>query len=133
RRAIDVRLDLHRPLFLMGQVSRLVDLHSEAEGIARRIEDQPRLGRVACRMGVYSWVNAQYARGIAHCEEALRVAAATGDPELRILGTLFLGVSNCALGNHRVAAELLKRILEAPDWGLVRRALGHSIGSTSVG
>jgi len=132
RRAIDVRLGLNMPLFLMGQVPRLVELHREAEEIARRIEDQPRLGWVACRMGLYSWMSAQYTRGLAHCEEAVRVAAATGDPGLRMLATYQLGVINEALGNHRVAAELLKRILEGPDAGLARRALGPSIGSMYV-
>jgi class 3 adenylate cyclase/tetratricopeptide (TPR) repeat protein len=133
RRAIDIRLDLHMPLYLMGQVPRLVELHREAEAIARRIEDQPRLGRVAYRMGVYSWMNAQYVRGIAYCEEALRVAAATGDAQLRILGTYTLGVINLALGNYRVAADLLKRIVEGPDSGLARRAFGVSIGTMYIG
>jgi class 3 adenylate cyclase/tetratricopeptide (TPR) repeat protein len=133
RRAIDIRLDLHRPLLLMGQVPRLVELHREAEEIARRIQDKPRLGWVACRMGVYSWANAQYADGIAHCEETLQVAAAIGDPELRIVGTFFLGVINHALGNHQRAAELLRRILEEPDSSLARRSLGLSVGSMYVG
>jgi class 3 adenylate cyclase/tetratricopeptide (TPR) repeat protein len=132
RRAIDIRLDLHRTLFLMGQIPKLVELHREAEEIARRIEDQPRLGRVACRMGVYSWVSGQYMNGIAHCEEALRIAAATGDSELRILGTLFLGLTYIALGNNRVATERLRRILEGPDSALARRTFGVAIGSVYV-
>jgi len=65
-----------------------------------RVESVPpeHLGPIG--RGVYSWMNAQYADGIAHCEEALRVAAATGDLELRILGTFFLGVINNALRNN---------------------------------
>ena len=132
RRAIDVRLDLHMPLYPMGQVPRLVELHREAEEIARRIEDQSRLGRVAGNMGVYSLTSAEYARGISYCEEALRAAAATDDPQLRVLGTYFSGVIHYALGNHRVAAELLRRILEGPDSALARRPLGLSLGSMYI-
>jgi tetratricopeptide (TPR) repeat protein len=132
RRAIDVRLDLHLPLYLMGQVARLVELQGEAEQVARRIEDQPRLGWIACRMGAYTLTSAQYARGIAYCEEAVQIAGVTGDHQLRMVATYYLSVINVALGNHRVAAELLKGILEGPDAGLARRAFGLSVGSVYV-
>jgi hypothetical protein len=77
---------------------------------------------------MYSWMNAQYASGLAQCEEALQIAVATDDPKLRILATLFLGSIHHALGNHRVAADLLKGIVEGPDSGLARQGLGTSVG-----
>jgi len=131
RRAIDVRIGLHMPLYLMGQVSRLVELHREAERMARDIGDQPRLGWVACRMGQYSFIRAEYVQALAQCEQAIQIAAAIGDLQLRTVATFTLGAVNEALGNHNVAVELLKGLVEGPDVGLARQAQG-SIGSLYV-
>ena len=132
RRAIDVRLDFHLPLFVLAQVPRLIQLHQEAEQLARQVDDPGRLGRVSIRMGAYSWMNAQYARAIEYAGQALHIAAATRDPELRILATYILGLGHQARGEYLTAIDVLMGYLEGPDVELAKRRLGLASGSPYV-
>jgi tetratricopeptide (TPR) repeat protein len=132
RRAIDVRLDFHLPLFVLVQIPRLIQLHQEAEQLARQVHDPGRLGRVSIRMGAYSWMNAQYAGTIEYADQALHIAAATRDPELRILATYILGLGHQARGEYRTAIDVLMGYLEGPDVELAKRRLGFASGSPYV-
>jgi class 3 adenylate cyclase/tetratricopeptide (TPR) repeat protein len=129
RRAIDVRLDLHVPLYTLGQVARLVQLHEEAEGLARQLDDQPRLGRVIMRMAVYAWVNGQYARGIDYATRALAIATARGDRELAVLAGHALAGNHFWRGDYREAAALFTHVVEGPNGELAKRRLGLAFGS----
>jgi predicted ATPase/class 3 adenylate cyclase len=129
RRAIDVRLDLHIPLYTLGQVSRLVRLHEEAEHLALQLDDRPRLGRVIMRMAVYSFFNAEYVRGIDYARRALDIAAATDDIELHILASHAMGVNHFWLGEYTAAAGCFARIVDGPHVQLAKRRLGLAFGS----
>ena len=132
RRAIDVRLDFHLPLFVLVQVPRLIELHGEAEALARQLDDPRRLGRVSYRMGVYSWIRAEYARTIDYAREALCLPVAAEDPELRIPATYILAVAHHARGEYREAIGLLTGYLEGPDAETAKRRLGLASGSPYV-
>ena len=132
RRAIDVRLDFHLPLFVLVQIPRLIQLHQEAEQLARQVDDPGRLGRVSYRMGAYSWMNAQYARTIEYARQALHMAAAAQDPELRILATYILGLGYHERGEYRTAIDVLMGYLDGPDVELAKRRLGLASGSPYV-
>ena len=129
RRAIDVRLDLHRPLVLLGQVPRLIRLHEEAGHLARQIEDQPSLGCVYWRTGAYSWLNARYAEGIEYANQALELAIALDDRKLRILATHILGLNYYPRGEYGAAIEYFTRIVDGPDPYLARQPLGLAFGT----
>ena len=129
RRAIDVRLDLHVPLYTLGQVPRLVQLHQEAEELARRLDDQSRLGRVIMRMGVYSFFNAEYAQGIDYARRAVDIAAATNDAELSILASHALGMNHFWRGDYTAAAECFAWVVEGPHVQLAKHRLGLAFGS----
>jgi DNA-binding winged helix-turn-helix (wHTH) protein/tetratricopeptide (TPR) repeat protein len=115
QRAIDVRLDLHAPLFQLGQASRLVELHREAADLARDLGDQPRLGRVLYRIGSYAWMDARYAEGIDSSRQALDIATALGDRALLTAAAHVLGVNFEALGDYPAAIAELVRIVDGPD------------------
>jgi len=133
RRAIDVRLDFHVALFPLGEAGRLIRLHREAELLARTLNDQPRLGRVAYRMGAYSWMNAQYAEGVEYGQQAFRIAATLGDPELRIAAAHVVGVCREALGEYRSAIEHLLLIVDGPDAEFGKRRRGVTIPTYVAG
>lgn len=133
RRRIDARLDLHLPLFLLGQFPRLVRLHQEAEQLARRLGDQPRLGRVAYRMGIYSLMNAEFARSAEYCHLALDIATTTHDRELHILATFTLGAVRWSQAEYRAAIDLLLPMLNGPDASLAKRRLGTAWCSPYTG
>ena len=120
-RAIDIRLELHAPLFQLGQASRLVELHREAEQLARELDDQPRLGRVLYRMGSYAWMDARYRDGIEYSRRALDIAEALGDRELLVATGHVLGVNFEALGDYPAAIEQLVRIVDGPDTEIARQ------------
>ncbi len=103
RRAVDVRLDFHLPLFVLVQIPRLVQLHQEAEQLARQLDDPGRLGRVSYRMGAYSWMNAQYARTIEYAHQALHIAEAAPGSRAEDLGHLlpWAGASRARRVSHR--------------------------------
>ncbi len=124
RRAIDVRTGLHAPLFVAAQIPRLIQLHQEAEDLARRLDDQPRLVLVSARMSAYALMEARYADGIEYGQRALRIATSLDDSEGRIAAYYYLGVNHLARGEYSAAIELLTRIVEGPDAELARRLSG---------
>jgi class 3 adenylate cyclase/tetratricopeptide (TPR) repeat protein len=134
RRGIDVRLDLHGPLVGLAELSRVVELHQEAEALARQLQDRPRLGRIASRMGNFAWLDAGYSTAIVRAQEALLIAAATDDPnvqiaarDVRITATHILGLTYLALGQYRACVEVLRQNVEGPNASLAHERIGFTI------
>jgi len=64
---------------------------AEAEGLARDLGDQGRLGWVSVYLGRYFWITAQAAADSrAYLEEALEAARAVGDARLEALANMCL-------------------------------------------
>jgi len=132
RRAIDVRLDLQRPLFVLGQIPRVIQLSAEAEPLARQIEDRPRLARIWTQFSRNSWVAARYSEGIDYAKRALAVAEVTDNPELRLFSAFLLAAGKVAVAEYGIAARLLTGMLEGPDREAAKH-LSSNIGSVFVG
>jgi tetratricopeptide (TPR) repeat protein len=111
RRDIDVRLDLHAPLFSLGQIPRLVELHQTARTLAEGLNDKPRLGRVCSRLGTYAFTGGEYASGVAYAERALTISEETDDVDTGIIGLYLLGMNHVALGYVRRGADFFLRIV----------------------
>ena len=124
RRTLDVRLDLHAPLLLLGQSARLLALHDETHAIARAAGDRLRLGRVLYRMSSARWLAARYGEGRDLAREALDTAA--DDPEVRIFATLYVGIHAFLTARFDEAIEHFLRIVEGPDAPLSRRRFGSA-------
>jgi class 3 adenylate cyclase/tetratricopeptide (TPR) repeat protein/ABC-type thiamine transport system ATPase subunit len=127
RRAIDVRVDLHAPMFALGQIPRLIQIHSEAEQLSRHINDDGRLGGVYVRLGAYAWLNAQYRQGIDYEAEALAIATKLNDAKLRVGARHVLGVCHHHLGAYRQAIELFRDNVDGPDADAAKQRLGFSV------
>jgi class 3 adenylate cyclase/tetratricopeptide (TPR) repeat protein len=125
-KAIDARLDLHAPLWVLGQIPRLIELHQEAERLARGLADPSRLGRVFYRMGNYSWMQARYADAVRYAEEALDIATRIGASEMRSSAIYVLGVTHQAQGRYREAIDCLTSIVEGPGADHARRRSGFT-------
>src|SRR2546427_7677256 len=97
RRSIDLRLDLHSPLFVIGDLSRVTKLHEEAEALARELGDHARLGRVLVRLANYSWAGAHYADARHRSTQALTIGLRTGDRVLAVMGRDLLARVHSAL------------------------------------
>ncbi|MBI4590295.1 MAG: AAA family ATPase [Candidatus Rokubacteria bacterium] len=122
-RAIDIRLDLHAPLLVLGRVRRLMEVGEEAERLARQLNDSPRLGRVLQQLGYFFWLSARYGQSLDYGRQALDIATTLGNPTLRIRATHLLGLSRLSLGDYPSAVELLTRVVDGPDADLARSRL----------
>jgi class 3 adenylate cyclase/tetratricopeptide (TPR) repeat protein len=126
RRGIDVRLDLHAPLFSLGQIPRVTALHEDAAALAGEIGDQPRLGRVLSRLGLYAFTGARYAQGIDHVDRALAIAERTEDLDLTVIALYLLGINHAGLGHAEPHFASLHRIVDGPYAEPSKRVVGLS-------
>jgi class 3 adenylate cyclase/tetratricopeptide (TPR) repeat protein len=133
RRMIDVRLDLHVPLVVLGQIPRLVQLHDESERLARELGDPRRLGRVLYWMAQFSYLFGRYNDGIEFAGQALSLAREVDDPEVRVLATYALGLNHCLLGAYGPAVDFFMRFVEGPDAEWAKRVLAVTAPAYVVG
>ena len=129
RRAIDVRVDLHTPLLVVGQVPRLVELHRQAEAVALQLGDPHRLSRLFQRMSQYSWMNAKYDAGIDYAQRSLELATTNADPDGIVLATYSLAQSQYSMGRYRIATELFARVVDGPNAERAKRLLAATIST----
>jgi len=114
-------------LIVVGQVSRLIQLHEESERVARELDDPPRLSRLLYRMGQYAWMDGRFRDGLAHAGQSLRIATEIGDEDVRILATYALGLNHCTLGAYRTAAGFFHQVIAAPAEERAKRLLAVTV------
>ena len=97
---------------------------SEAEALARALDDRARLGRVLAQMTAVLRVTGDLDGAIAAGRQAIELAAELGESAVQAQASYTLGHAYRATGDFRQAAELLRRIVEATD----RESSTSSIG-----
>jgi len=111
--AIEFRLALGRALDALGEYERWLALLSEAEALARALDDRARLGRVLAGMANVLRVTGDLDSAIAAGQQALELTTALGDSALQVQASYRLGQAYYAIGDFGRAAELLWRNVEA--------------------
>jgi tetratricopeptide (TPR) repeat protein len=106
---IDIRLDLRNALIPLGDRARMVHHLHEAEGLARTLGDQHRLGRIATFMVNHCLASGDYDEAVRFGQEALSIARTLGDRSVEVVATSFLGWTHAARGEFSEAATLLER------------------------
>jgi class 3 adenylate cyclase/tetratricopeptide (TPR) repeat protein len=109
RRAVDVRLELRNPLFLLGQFEELQRNLREAEAIAERIGDHKRLGRVLNFLISYYGVVGDHGRSIESGTRALHINR--DDLELNTVTHYYIGVAFHHTGQYDQSITMLDRAL----------------------
>ena len=125
QQGIDVRFDLRNSLLLLGEPDRLAAYVREAEGIARTLNDHPRLARASAYLSHYYWRTGQSPAALAHGREALATADALSDFALRVAAKLCLGLASHTAGELVEAEALLCRVVDALPGNLARERLGQ--------
>ena len=92
-RAIDVRLELRAALSPIGEYKRMLEALTEADGIARALGDDRRLGLVLSFLTNFFTLRGDLDRAISHGHDALVIAAAVKDVELQVLANAFLSLA----------------------------------------
>jgi class 3 adenylate cyclase/tetratricopeptide (TPR) repeat protein len=94
---IDLRLDLRAALAPVSERGRMLEVLTDAEGIARGLDDERRLGLVLSFLGNFYMLQGDLERAIAYGEDAARIAGSSGDIPLRVLASAFLSTA-CFFG-----------------------------------
>jgi tetratricopeptide (TPR) repeat protein len=127
RRAIDVRIDLHSPLVVIGQLPRLIELHREAERLAVELGEPHRLARVFHRMAWYSWLSARHEDGASYARRSLDIATEIGDTDGQVLASHVLAQCLYSSGQHGLANELFSQTVDGPNAERAKRLLSITI------
>jgi tetratricopeptide (TPR) repeat protein len=106
---IDIRLDLRNALAPLGEWTSMSDHLHEAEGLARTLGDQHRLGRIVNCMVNLRMVTGDYDEAVRFAQEALGIARRLGDRSIEVVATMYLGSAHSARGELSDAAAFLER------------------------
>ena len=109
RRAVDVRLKLRNPLFLLGEFEELHRSLREAEAFAEKIGDHKRLGRVLNFLVSYYGIVGNHDRSIESGTRALRINR--DDMELNTVTHYYMGVAFHHMGQYDQSIAMHHRAL----------------------
>ncbi len=122
--AIDLRFDLRTSLFPLGEFERIFGYLREAEGLARTLDDQRRLGQMSVYMCDNLRMTGHPTEALAFGQSAQAIGESLGDVPLQVTGTLYLGVAYLYTGDYRRAEELLLKVLQLLEGDRSRERFG---------
>jgi len=122
--AIDLRFDLRTSLHPLGEFERIFGCLREAEGLARTLDDQRRLGQLSVYLCHNLWQTGHPTEALGFGESAQALAESLGDVPLQVTGTLYLGVACLGTGDYRRAEDLLRKVLQLLEGDLSRGRFG---------
>jgi tetratricopeptide (TPR) repeat protein len=111
-RGIDLRFDLQTALYPLGTFPRIVAHLREAEGLARTLGDQRRIGQLSVHMCHTLVLAGHPTEALAFGQNALALSESLGDVPLRVTGNLYLGAACVGAGDYRRAEEVLLKVLQ---------------------
>jgi tetratricopeptide (TPR) repeat protein len=107
--AIDLRIELRRALWPLGENGRILDEPQKAQGLAETLADQRRLARVLSAMGYSYRMLGDPDRVVTANVRSLEIATSLGDFALEAAANFALGLAYHNLGDYRRAIEPLDR------------------------
>jgi class 3 adenylate cyclase/tetratricopeptide (TPR) repeat protein len=122
--AVDVHLGLRNALTLLGEHERTLEHLHQAEGLAERLADLPRLGRTLSFEANTLLLLGRHAQALGVGERARAVADRLGDVPLRTATDLYLGRAQLFLGRFAQAIETLEGVVA----GLTGERAGDHLG-----
>ena len=108
-RGLDVRFDLHSPLFALAEHMRMRRHMEAAEQVAVAIGDRHRLGRALAGLCPSLRMTGELQRSAEVGGLALTIAAEVGDRPLEEDASFWLGQTHTTLGAHQTAEEFYRR------------------------
>jgi DNA-binding SARP family transcriptional activator/tetratricopeptide (TPR) repeat protein len=114
-RHVDICLDLRYSTSGLGDFERMIAHLRDAEPLARRLDDERRLGWVHAYMGYYLRMARPPAAALPFTESARAIAGKTGDRELAIEADYQKAMACSYAGEHGQAQELFRRAVATGD------------------
>jgi class 3 adenylate cyclase/tetratricopeptide (TPR) repeat protein len=121
---IDVRCDLRASLWTVGETARIRSVLDEAEQLARRCDDQQRLGLVSVLLSDYFWVTAQLCEARKFATNALQIGTIRGDWELQVGANYYLGTTSLSAGQYMQANSYFVKVIDALPEDLIHARCG---------
>ena len=115
--AIDLRLDLRTALTPLGHYREILGLLREAEGLARDLHDDRRLGHVVADTCARLRNIGDHAGALAAGRQACAIAAELRDRDLQFEATYRLAQAHFAVGDFVHSVDLLRQALSALGGG----------------
>ena len=130
--ALDLRLDLHRPLMALSSYHRALDHLAEAATLAKSLGDRPRLGQVRAGQCLILRATGSNDEAIQAGQEARVIAAELGDAHLAVDMSYLLG-SALHMKGELAAAEACYRECFGPLDGELTRERALSLPRYAAG
>jgi len=126
--AIDLRFDLRAAHFQLGEgFERVLAYLYEAEGLARRLNDQRRLGQLSDYL-CHIRINSGHPReAIGFGQNAQAIAESLGDLALQVTTNLNLGWAYHFAADDRSAEQLIRKVLGLLEGDRRRERFGQTI------
>jgi len=110
--AIDLRLHLYSSLNPLAEFEKLGRYLREAEGLARTLNDQRRLGRVLVLMGYFLWITGRSAEARTAAQRAQAIGEMLGDVPLEVGGNHYVGGVCLTSGDYPQAEASLRKVVQ---------------------
>jgi tetratricopeptide (TPR) repeat protein len=113
-------------LYPLGDHERAFTYLREADGLARLLDDQRRLGQLAVYLCLYYWQTGHPREAVGYGQSALAMAESLRDVPLQVTGSLHLSAAYLAMGDFRRAEALLLRVRQCLEGDRIRERFGHA-------
>jgi tetratricopeptide (TPR) repeat protein len=110
--AIDVRLELRNPLWMLAEHQRVSDILHEADTLARTLNDRRRLGWISAQLANSFVRYGQHDRALDSGRQAVAIARETDDISLQVLARFQLATVYRVLGDYPKAVALFGENLQ---------------------
>jgi len=114
-RDLDIRIELRQSLYPMGRFADLLRHLREAERMAEKLEDRPRLARVSAYVSNHAWITGDLAQALASGQRALALAETVANGGLAVEANFRLGQVHWSLGQYREAVTFFERCGRAEE------------------
>jgi tetratricopeptide (TPR) repeat protein len=122
--AIDLRFDLRNALWPLGEFEKLLAVLTDAERLAKTLDDPRRLGWVSAYMSANLWITGRPAQARSAAQETLAIGEALGDLPLQIAATFYLGTTGVTSGDFGRSEEALLKIVHLLEGDRSRERCG---------
>jgi tetratricopeptide (TPR) repeat protein len=121
---IDIRCDLRAALWTVGETGRIRRYLDEAEELARRCDDQQRLGSVSILLSHYFGVTGQLAEARKSALNAQHIGESRGDLAVQVGASFHLGTASFSAGDYQEANGYFRNVIDSLPGELVNARFG---------
>jgi class 3 adenylate cyclase/tetratricopeptide (TPR) repeat protein/ribosomal protein L40E len=125
--AIDLRLQLRNALFLLGDSRKLYHYLKEAESLAQKLGDEPRIGRVLNFLCSYAGLAGDPDGAVSYGRRALALPIVNIDPSIGAVTHYYLGAAYNKMGSYREAIDVLSQGLQGIRSDLLHERFGTAL------